>query len=220
MAVGWLQSSNSMQFNPELTAFFRENNFPCQPTQLLSESPHESENLAGWIGLATWKVLAEDGSIWDLDWRYAYGQEIFKQHWIDFGWDETKLMHRPKRKDQARHKLILYVCADGMRVPAHYSGFQGTEHDGFSGALVEPLWHPIPKHYVIGNYWQTIHRGLLPLSQLPTELNTLLPNSPPAYREFPLGDFATTRALHDKPPEIINYPEDEIQSSMFLQDSL
>ena len=200
----------------ELAALATLPGLPFEPQQLLTQQPHGSEELAGWIGLATWTLKAEDGSFWDLDWRYAFGPEIFKQHWIDFGWDETKLLHRPKRKDPARHKLILYVCAEGTNVPAHYSGFQGTEHDGFSGALVEPLGHPIPERYAIGKYWETIHRGLLPLSQLPTELHPLLPDSPPPCRESPLGDFATTRTLHDTPPEIINNPEDEVQTVIFL----
>ena len=188
---------------------------PFQPQQLLTQQPHGSEQLAGWTGLATWTLKAEDGSFWDLDWRYAFGPEIFKQHWVDFGWDETKLLHRPKRKDPGRHKLILYICAEATNLPAHYSGFQGAEHDGFSGALVEPLWHPIPERYVIGKYWKNIHRGLLPLSRLPTELYPLIPKCPPAYRESPLGDFATTRTLQ-RPPEIINNPEDEVQTVLFL----
>ena len=54
------------------------------------------------------------------------------------------------------------------------------------------------------------------LSQLPTELHPLLPDSLPPCRESPLGDFATTRTLHDTPPEIINNPEDEVQTVLSL----
>ena len=189
---------------------------PLKPQELLAQMPHESQEIAGWTGLATWTLKAEDGSLWDLDWRYAFGQEIFKQHWIDFGWDEAKLLHRRKRNDPVRNKLILYICAEGMNVPTHYSGFQGTEHDGFSGKMEGPLWHPIPQRYVIGKYWQTIHRGLFPLSQLPTELHLLLPSTPQPYRKVPFGDFATTRTLKDTPPEIINNPEDEVQTVLFM----
>ena len=56
-----------------------------------------------------------------------------------------------------------------------------------------------------------------PLSQLPTELHPLLPDSPPPCRESPLGDFATTRTLHDTPPEIINNPEDEVQTVLLAR---
>ena len=166
-----------MHLTPELTAFFRENDFPCQPTQLLSERPHESENLAGWIGLATWKVQAEDGSIWDLDWRYAYGQEIFKQHWIDFGWDEAKLLFKPKRKDKPRHKAIVYLCADTLTLPEGYTGFQEVpqELQPPPGHIESTSWHPIPARYVIGRYWQAIQRGLISLRLLPSSLRSLLP---------------------------------------------
>ena len=188
---------------------------PLKPQELLAQMPHESQEIAGWTGLATWTLKAEDGSLWDLDWRYAFGQEIFKQHWIDFGWDEAKLLHRRKRNDPVRNKLILYICAEGMNVPTHYSGFQGTEHDGFSGKM--------EGHYGIRFRSVTSSEStgkpsieVSSLSQLPTELHLLLPSTPQPYRKVPFGDFATTRTLKDTPPEIINNPEDEVQTVLFM----
>jgi hypothetical protein len=195
---------------------------PFITDSILTKSPHESESLAGWLGLATWIVADEKGDLWDVDWRYAFGSEIFKQHWIDFGWDENKLLHRLKRKEKKRHKAIVYICAPEMVIPENYSGLaefgtnktQETAHS--SGLLENPLWHPIPERYLLGKYWQSIYRCLIPLAKLPQELQELLPETLPTASENPHGDYSTTRNLQQTPPKIINSQKDEVCTVLAL----
>ena len=52
------------------------------------------------------KGKTKDEYFWDVDWRYAFDTEIFKQHLIDFGWNEHKLLYRRKFKEPKRNKAI------------------------------------------------------------------------------------------------------------------
>lgn len=189
---------------------------PFRPTTVQQQLPHESGSLAAWVGLATWTVLDENGALWDVDWRYAFGAEIFKQHWIDFGLDEDKLLYRRKRKHTERHKLIVYICAPGMEILENYSGFAENNLNEESRQLKKALWHRIPERYVIGKYWLSIYRGLIPLVELPEELHGLLPATLPEGLNNSSGDYATNRILHPTPPEIVNEPQDEVQTLQAL----
>jgi hypothetical protein len=190
--------------------------FSFCPANILSREPHEVNPLSGWIGLETWKIKTKDEFFWDVDWRYAFDTEIFKQHWIDFGWDEHKLLYRRKFKEPKRNKAIVYVYATEMVIPRTYSGIKNLdqcEDDKLSSNLI---WYSIPEQYVLGNYWQNIYRGLVPLAEFPAELYELLPDSLPKTLDLPHGDFATTRSLQNTPSEIYNHPENEIQTVTVL----
>ena len=186
------------------------------PARILSREPHEMNPLSGWIGLETWKVKTKDDFFWDVDWRYAFDTELFKQHWIDFGWNENKLLYRRKFKEPKRNKAIVYVYAAEMAIPQTHIGIKDLdqcEDDKLSSNLI---WHSIPERYFLGNYWQNIYRGLLPIAELPEELYELLPDTLPKKLDLPHGDFATTQSLKNTPAEVYNHPENEIQTVTFL----
>ena len=201
---------------------FQIQDSPFIVDSILTKSHHESESLAGWLGLATWMVQDDNGYLWDVDWRYAFGTEIFKQHWIDFGWDEKKLLHRRKRNETKRHKAIIYICAPEMVIPGNYSGLAkiGTnktqETERHSSLLENPLWHPIPERYLLGEYWQSIYRCLISMAKLPQGLQELLPETLPTDSKTPYRDYTTTRNLQKTPPEIINSQEDEVRTVLAL----
>jgi len=200
------------------TELFTISGVPFEATHILGKYSHESESLAGWIGLATWTVKDLNDDLWDVDWRYAFGTEIFKQHWIDFGWDEEKLLYHRKSKEQKRHKAIIYVCAPDMEIPVNYSVLKECESNEVqkAGLLEKPLWHSIPERYIISRFWQSIHRGLIPLNTVSQQLHELLPKKLPQLQELAHGNFATTRELHQLRPTIINNPEDEVHTVLFL----
>jgi hypothetical protein len=182
---------------------------PFKPSHFKEFKNHEMESMAGWIGLASWVVHTNDCQLWDVDWRFAFRSEVFKQNLIDFGLDEQKHLYRYKRKDQKRHKLVIYICYSGMEIPEIYPGFAKWEKDKYlkSGILKNPIWYPIPERYLIGKYWQSVHRCIIPMEILPIELQELLPETLPKSLEYPCGDFATTHSLQNIPPEAINNPE-------------
>ena len=180
--------------------------------------PHESDAGFGWQGLETWIIQDDKGDIWDVDWRYAYGDEIFKQHLIDIGWDEDKFLYRSKHKDPTRHKAIIYICDTGIEIPEHYSGLAECREtkQQKAGLLKNSFWQIVPERYLLGKYWQTIHRGLLPLAKLPQKYHPLLPEPLPQTLEHYHGSFATTGNLCSTSPEIINNPENEVQTVLEL----
>jgi hypothetical protein len=214
----WIMSRKNDRLSSHLASI---SGLPFCPEAILEKSPHESEALAGWLGLATWIVVDKNGDKWDLDWRYAFGAEIFKQHLIDFGWNENKLLYR-KKKYPSRHKAIIYICVPYMEIPDNYTGLTVTNKNNYSeiernsGFLENPLWHSIPESYLLGIYWQSIHRGLLPLAKFPQELHQLLPNILPTASDNLFGDFSTTRNFQKTPPEIISNPEEEVQTVLSL----
>ena len=93
---------------------------------ILSREPHEANPLSGWIGLESWTVQTGDAT-WNVDWRYAFGSEFFKQHLIDFGWNEHKLLYRRKFKEPKRNKAIVYVYATELAIPKSYSGIKNLD---------------------------------------------------------------------------------------------
>jgi len=192
---------------------------PFKPSHLMDFKNHETESMAGWIGLTSWTVQTNDCQLWDVDWRYAFGSEVFKQNLIDFGLDEQKFLYRYKRKDQKCHKLVIYICYSGMDMPEYYSGFTDGKKDKHlnSHTLEIPTWNPIPERYLIGKFWQSVHRCLIPIEILPLELQQLLPETLPKSLEFLCGDFSTTRTLQNKPKERINNEEDEVQTVIALE---
>ena len=105
-----------------MIAHFNIPGLPFEPKYVLGKRSHESDSLTGWIGLATWTVKDEDGSLWDMDWRYAFGEEIFKQNWIDFGWNKQKLLYSPTNKELPRKKVITYFCAPEINLSDNDSG--------------------------------------------------------------------------------------------------
>jgi glycosyltransferase involved in cell wall biosynthesis len=191
---------------------------PFKPSHLMDFKNHETESMAGWIGLTSWTVQTNDCQLWDVDWRYAFGSEVFKQNLIDFGLDEQKYLYRYKRKDQKCHKLVIYICYSGMDMPEYYSGFTDCKKDKHlnSHTLEIPTWNPIPERYLIGKFWQSVHRCLIPIEILPLELQQLLPETLPKSLELPYGDFVTTYSLQNTSPETLNNPEKEMQTVLEL----
>lgn len=171
--------------------------FPFVPYRLIVQNPHEKSSMRGWIGLVSWTVASADCSVWDVDLRFAFGSEIFKQHLIDHGWNEAKLLYRHKWRTPKRHKAILYICA-------------------YELGICEPKWQRIEPRYCIDKYWQTIWRGTLSHENLPKLWDTLLPIPLPVFSEIPFVKFAITSQLFDKPPTIQNNFKSDIKTILRL----
>ena len=76
-------------FNPELPIqslsefepylwFINRLEIPVKLTHAVAVVPHSSSSMAGWQGLHSLTCLGEDRQLYDIDIRYAWGSEIFK----------------------------------------------------------------------------------------------------------------------------------------------
>lgn len=148
---------------------------------------HQNQEIAGWKGLESLICLSEDNQIYDIDIRYAWGSEIFKQNLIDHGWTESQLLHNQLKDEPNRRKLIVYLCES-------------------STGLVESKCERVLNDFVIGQYWQSIKHYylLLPLAHpfiLPTTIE----------QNFLRKSYATTSCLS------VNKHIDQTQNKLFLQ---
>lgn len=58
--------------------FINSLEIPVKLTQVVAVVPHRSQSIAGWQGLHSLTCLGEDRQLYDIDIRYAWGSEIFK----------------------------------------------------------------------------------------------------------------------------------------------
>ena len=163
-------------------------------------------------------MRANDTSLWEIDWRYAYGHEIFRQHLVDFGWSSDNILYTPLLKDEQRYKLILYFCSNELILSQYSYSFEGKSSIRPQGEFNKLLLYSIPQQYIISKYWKKIWRGLVPLCFLPEVFKSILPPTSIKNKKKRYGNFATTRDLHDSPPQIINNNTDgEVKTVLFLE---
>jgi hypothetical protein len=116
--------------------------------------------LSGWQGLECLICLSENNELYEVDIRYAWGEEIFQQNAIDYYIDsEDKLIYKKNLNKFNYHKLIIYLCESSTNLNC----LQKIQ--------------VVPRHFAIAQRWQSIHHLylLLPISHpfsLPKNLNS------------------------------------------------
>lgn len=120
---------------------------------VLEVREHEKSFMRGWIGVETITSITTTKEIYDIDIRYAWGTEIFKQNLIDHGWSENTLLGTPKNQAK-RFKIIIYLCEDLTNI-SHQEQYE-----------------TVPERFLVGNYWQTINHVYL---KLPTSHPFIIP---------------------------------------------
>lgn len=123
--------------------------------EIIQIDSHHSQSMIGWFGISSLICLNNQGEIYDLDIRYAWGTEIFRQNLVDYGWDEITLLHKKNPNESNRHKLIIYLCEASTKL----SYQQKLEQ--------------VAEQFVITPYWKTIHHLYL---HLPVAHPFVLPN--------------------------------------------
>lgn len=108
-------------------------------------SIHSFKSMVGWSGIETLVCLSDSGEIYDIDIRYAWGAEIFKQYLFDHAWGENILLKTSKNKVK-RFKVIIYLCEDSINLS------------------FDKLYELVPEKFLVGNYWKAIHHIYLPIS--------------------------------------------------------
>ncbi len=159
-------------------------------TSVVETMPHSSNSMAGWQGLHSLTCLGEDGQLYDIDIRYAWGSEIFKQNLVAHGWSEATLLHKKNKQEPTRHKLIIYLCEDSTNLDTN----QKIES--------------VPDRFLIGGYWQSIHHIYL---LLPVDHPFDIPDFDVKTR---IAGYSTTCCLTKNQPKI--NPDSQIASCLFL----
>ncbi|MDM3862941.1 MAG: glycosyltransferase family 2 protein, partial [Aphanizomenon gracile PMC644.10] len=108
-------------------------------------SIHSFKSMVGWSGIETLVCLSNSDELYDVDIRYAWGEEIFKQYLFDHGWCDNILLKTPRNKVK-RFKVIIYLCEDSINLS------------------FDKPYETVPEIFSVGNYWQTIHHVYLPIT--------------------------------------------------------
>ncbi|MBE9170090.1 glycosyltransferase [Pleurocapsales cyanobacterium LEGE 06147] len=149
--------------------------------------------MAGWEGITSLICLGDDREIYDIDIRYAWGAEIFKQNLCDYGWSEETLLNKSQQTLLIRHKIIIYLC------------------ESSTGLKLKQKIESVSQNYLIGQYWQTIdHCYLL----LPLEHPFKLPEL--TERNITNNNFATTCLLTKEKLIKIENNNEQLQTILVL----
>ena len=120
--------------------------------EIISIYNHPPDRLRDWMGVKSLVCADDRGELYDIDFRLAWGSDIFRQHRYDYGWNQSTLLCPLDRRRKSRHKLIIYLCTAATHL--------GTSTN-----------RAVPAEFIIGKYWQSIHHYYLPLPlKLPFEL--------------------------------------------------
>jgi hypothetical protein len=115
---------------------------------LIEIREHSKDCLIGWTGIKSLTCVSDEKDIYEIDIRFAWGRQIFKQNLYDYSWNESILLCSTNQQKQPRFKLIIYLCHPSIALP---HSIQKEE---------------VPKKYIIGRYWSCIYHYYL---QLPLE---------------------------------------------------
>lgn len=124
--------------------FLNKLNFPFQIIDIWEkQSPDIALN--GWRPIISFNCKDELGNVCEIDLRYAWEKEIWRQNYFDFGWDETRLL---TKRQTSSAKLIIYLC------------------ETKTGLLVDRKLESVEQKYIIYPCWKKVeHLYLrLPLS--------------------------------------------------------
>lgn len=174
-------------------SFLNKLGLPTQFVAVLRLEEHSSQPMGGWEGIVSLTCLGENQHLYDIDVRYAWGSEIFKQNLFDFGWSEATLLYKKPKQEPPRHKFIIYLCETS------------------TGLQISQKSDSVPERFAIARYWQTIHHFYL---LLPLEHPFVLPPMRSNTTQF--GDYATTRCLTTEKPTLVNELDNAISSLLFL----
>ncbi|VEP13236.1 hypothetical protein H1P_190035 [Hyella patelloides LEGE 07179] len=145
-----------MDDSTQYLSFLNSLGFPVQQQKIIEIKSHSISNLTGWQDLKTLVCLAETGEIYDIDFRYAWGSEIWQQNLVDHGWCESTLLAKKPENESKRHKLIIYLCEPTTKLNQ------------------KQKIATVPQRFVIGSYWETVNHlyQLLPID-CPFELQDI-----------------------------------------------
>ncbi|MCI0621953.1 MAG: glycosyltransferase [Acidobacteria bacterium] len=104
-----------------------------------------SDKGMGWRSLEILTLLGEDGTLYEVDVRYAWQRDIFGQNLIDFGWDQLDRLHKKNPHGEICSKLILYLCEPSCRLEK------------------DQTLNTLPEHLLIGCSWHAVHHIYLAL---------------------------------------------------------
>ena len=158
--------------------FINQFNLPILST-IINLEIDNSEVMIGWINISSMICKTEEGKIYDIDVRYAWGKEIFQQDTFDFGWTETTLLNRTGLSQTNRHKLIIYLCEPSV------------------GLDLSEKIDVVPNKFIIGQYWKTITHLYL---RLPFNHPFPIPN---ITEEMQKLTFSTVTNLSQQKPDTV-----------------
>lgn len=126
--------------------FINNLNISTSFLEALKVDNHHSQDIFGWQGLASLTCTSETGELYDIDVRYGYSEDVFRQHLIDYDL-KTSISSEFDLKKNAdkRHKIIIYLCKESLD-------------------FIKYNIDTIQEHYIIGKYWQSVQHLYLPLS--------------------------------------------------------
>jgi hypothetical protein len=135
----------------EYISFLNSLNLEINTTDIINVQDPPKNSLSGWIGIKSFTCTNDKKDVYDIDVRFAWSDQIFKQHLYDHGWNNSILLDRGN-KHKSRDKLIIYLCSPS-------TGLKKVK-DKF-----------VPTEFIIGSYWKSIrHLYLFPLPNHPFDL--------------------------------------------------
>jgi pterin-4a-carbinolamine dehydratase len=143
--------------------------------EIISIYNHPPDRLRDWMGVKSLVCTDDLGELYDIDFRLAWGSEIFRQHRYDYGWNQSTLLCPIDRRRKSRHKLIIYLCT-----PATHLGTSTNR--------------AVPAEFIIGKYWQSIHHYYLSLPlRLPFELPEPIQTDDRLHLDLDLPTIVSTK---------------------------
>ena len=169
-------------------AFLKELNLSFNVVDISELKQSLKTAFSGWQPIIYLICRDELERVYEIDLRYAWGEEIWRQNYFALGWDETRLL---TKRQTSSVKLIIYLCE--------------TE----TGLSVDRKRESVEQKYLIYPYWEKVeHLYLrLPLSH---PFGSLKP--PQNY----LTGYSTTRALTSQQAVIKTYDSELAESKLRL----
>jgi hypothetical protein len=162
--------------------FINSLSLPINIVSVIQQQPHASKAMSGWVGICSLVTQTDRSQIYDIDLRYAWGDEIFNQFLFDCGWNQELLINC-KSRGENRHKLIIYICDRSIDIPPDAN-------------------RTLPPDFMIGRYWQSVTHIYIPdLDLIPIpDLNSIARTQ----------GYATTINLspHPNPSLKIDFPDE------------
>ncbi|MBS9383924.1 MAG: glycosyltransferase [Dolichospermum sp. BR01] len=154
-------------------------------------SIHSVKSMTGWCGIETLVCLTDGGEIYDVDIRYAWEADIFKQDLFDNRWNKNLFLTASENKIK-RFKLIIYLCKNSINL-------------GF-----EKHCETVPERFLLGKYWETIDHVYL---QLPTSHPFIIPDH--VEEQEQIGYSTASLLIKDHPSVITETIRENNKSILF-----
>ena len=148
-------------------AFIKKLNLPFNIIDIADIKQSPALTLIGWRPIICLNCRDELDRVYEIDLRYAWGKEIWRQNYFALGWEETRLL---TKRQISSVKLIIYLC------------------EAETGLSVDRKLESVEQKYIIYPDWKKVeHLYLrLPLSHPFGDLK------PPQNH---LTGYSTTRAF-------------------------